>query len=267
MKNTIKIITAAVLLIAVAMSLAACGSKDVYDAFAEDGYTVKIRFDAGGAFVNDTQNVEIVEVYSENDTVTGSDGKTGIKLLEPTDSLRGDAAFKLAKVDGNYNCFQIGWYRERTPVLDSLGNPLDAFGVPTSESKRAPAYTYSGKWDFKNDLVTSDDLTDGEMTLYAAWAPFFTYEFYSENELGEFEKIASKQKLTLKIPTVSASTGRVSMNDFPKVNGKVFASAYLDEALTEQVSEDIDGREVFVNYENGTVTQTAVKIYIVWSED
>ena len=267
MKHTITKILAATLLIASAMSLAACGQGNIYDSLEKDGYTVRVRFDAGGAYVNDTQNVSIVEAYSEDNIVTSKDGASGIPLLAPDDPLRGEGVFKLAKIDGTNNYFQIGWYRERTPVVDSEGNPLDVFGVPTSESKREQAYTYGGQWDFDKDLVDPATLTDGEMTLYAAWAPFFTYEFYSQNDAGEFEKISSKQKLTLNVPKVNEATGKINMNDFPKVSGKVFAAAYLDEALTQPLDGNLDGRKSFVNYENGTVDKTVVRIYITWTEE
>ena len=267
MKNTIIRICAAILLIALAMSIAACGKGNVYDELAKQGYAVRVRFDSGGAFVNDTQNVTIVEVFSEDDIVTNSDGETGVMLLAPDDPIRGEGVFKLAKIDGTNNYFQIGWYTKRSPIVDDEGNPLDIFGVPTAESKREQAYTYSGLWDFDSDVVDPAALADGELTLYAAWAPFFTYEFYSQNESGEFELIGSKQKLTLLIPKVSEATGNINMNDFPKVSGKVFASAYLDEALTEEISENLDGRQLFVDYETGTVKQTVVKIYITWSEE
>ena len=267
MKNKIKRTIAAALLIAFAMSLAACGNGNIYDDLADEGYTVRVRFDAGGAFVNNTQNVTIVEVFNEDDVVTNSAGKTGIAILAPDDSIRGEGIFKLSKIDGTNNYFQIGWYRERMPVVDENGNPLDVFGVPTAESKREQAYTYSGKWDFDKDVIDPASLTDGEMTLYAAWAPFFTYEFYSQNESGVFEKIGSKQKLTLLVPKVSESTGKVTMNDFPKVSGKVFASAYMDEGLTEQISGNIDGRALFVDHEKGVATENVIKIYITWSEE
>ena len=267
MKNKILRTLAAVVLIALAMSLAACGNGNIYDSLADDGYTIKVRFEAGGAFVNDTQNVTIVEVFNEDDVVTNSAGKTGIALLAPDDPIRGDGVFKLSKVDGVYNYFQIGWYRERTPIVDSNGNALDVFGIPVSESKRDPAYTYSGKWDFDKDVIDPASLTNGELTLYAAWAPFFTYEFYSQNESGVFEMIGSKQKLTLVIPKVSAATGKVTMNDFPRVAGKTFAAAYLDENLTQEISGNIDGRALFVDNEKGIVTTNVVKVYITWSQE
>ena len=265
MKKSIKTILAAILLIAFAMSLAACGNKNIYESLADDGYTIRVRFDASGAFVNDTQNVTIVEAYNENEVVTNSAGKTGIAILAPDDPLRGNAQFKLAKTDGTYNYFQVGWYRERTPVTDANGNALDVFGELVSESKREPAYTYSGKWDFANDVVTSDDLTDGEMTLYAAWAPYFTYEFYAKNESGEFEKIGSKQKLTLNIPKENERTGKITMNDFPRVAGMTFEAAYLDEAMTQELTENLDGRSLYVDYEKGIATANVIKIYTTWT--
>ena len=264
MKKIIIRIIAAVMLMTMVVSMAACGSKNIYDTYAKDGYTVRGRYDSGGAFVNDTQDVTIVEVFSEND-VTTVNGKTGISLLAPDDSLRGEGVFKLAKIDGQNNYYQVGWYTKRTPRVDSNGNPLDAYGVPTSESGREQAYVYEGKWDFKNDVVEIGSLVDGEMTLYAAWIPFFTYEFYAKNEAGEYELIGSKQKLTLVIPewkTDRKGQLKLDMNDFPKVNGKVFESAYLDEAMTEELTADINGRESFVNTQNGTASCSVVKIYL-----
>ena len=256
MKKTIKTIVAAILLIAFAMSLAACGNKNVYDAL-EDGYTIKVRFDASGALVKGAQNVTIVEVYNENDVVTNSAGKTGVALLAPDDPLRKETEqFKLSKADEeNGTYFQIGWYRDRTSVVDENGNVT---------------YTYSGKWDFAKDVVTPDDLTDGEMTLYAAWAPLFTYEFYAQNESGKFEKIELKdklKKLTLLVPEGNEETKEVTMNDFPSVDGKTFASAYLDEAMTQEIAENLDGRTLYVDYEKGIAKQSVIKIYIAWAEE
>ena len=266
MKNKMIRIFAAIALIALAMSLAACTNGNIYDKLADDGYTVKVRFEASGAFVNNTQNVTIVEVFNKDDVVTTTAGKTGIALLAPEDPIRGEGKFELSKSDGVNNYFQVGWYKERTPVVDSNGNPLDVFGVLVSQSGREQAYTYSGKWDFDKDVIDPATLEGGEMILYAAWAPFFTYEFYSQNESGEYEKIGSKQKLTLEIPTVS-TTGKINMKDFPKVDGKVFAAAYLDENLTQKIDANLDGRTVFVDFDNGIATTNVVKVYITWTQE
>lgn len=268
MKTKIIRTLSAILLIALAMSLVACGNKTVYDELGEEGYTVKVRYDAGGAVVNETQNVTIVEVFNEKDVVTTAEGKTGIRLLAPDDSRRGtDGVFKLAKTDGQSNFFQAGWYTKRSLRVDANGAPVDAYGVPTAESGREQGYVYEGKWDFENDVIDPKTLENGELTLYAAWIPFFTYEFYSQNENGAFEKIGSMQKLTLLAPAWDEDDQEYDMNDFPELDGMKFKAAYFDEAMTKEVTADINGRQTFVDYEKGTVDSSVIKIYITWEID
>ncbi len=266
MKKTIVKMISFIILAAFAVSMVACSGGNVYDSLAKDGYDVKVRFESDGAVVNETQNVTIVEVYSSNDKVTVN-GKTGISILAPEDTKRGvDGVFKLAKTDGKNNYLLAGWYRERTPRVDADGNALDAYGIPTSVSGREQGYVFSGKWDFDKDVIELDTLKDGELTLYAAWVPFFTYEFYSEGENGQLELLGSKNKLTLTLPQWNDRKGEYNMKDFPKVDGKIFAGAYLDENMTEEITKDLDGREFFVDYEKGIALETAVKIYVKWAE-
>lgn len=266
MKRRLFIIALAVTLMALAVSMTACGDKNVYDKLAEDGYTVKVIFDAGGAVVNETQNVTIVEVFNENDVVTTPDGKTGIKLLSPDDSARGDGTFKLAMSDGENNYFSPGWYRERTLRVDGNGQPLDAYGIPTATSGREQAYVYSGRWDFENDVVDPASLENGEMTLYAAWVPFITYEIYADNGEGDFELIKSVKKIDFTFPTWNKSSGKLTTNDMPKIDGKTFAAAYLDGQMTQLAEGMIDGDVSFVDSENGTALASTVKIYTTWME-
>ena len=53
-------------------------------------------------------------------------------------------------------------------------------------------------------------------------------------------------------------------NNFLEVDGKTFEAAYLDEAMTEKIEQNIDGRERYVDYESGIASTTTVKIYIAW---
>lgn len=268
MKRQIIRMLSAILLVALATSLVACGNANIYDELGEQGYTVKIRYDAGGAVVNETQNVTIVEVFNEDDVVTTAGGKTGIKLLAPDDPVRGaEGTFKLAKIDGDNNFFQAGWYTKRTPRVDADGNPLDAYGELTSVSGREQGYVYEGKWDFDNDVVDPKNLENGELTLYAAWVPFFTYEFYSQKEDGSFEKLSSIKKLTLLVPTWNERSEKFDMNDFPRVDGKVFNKAYLDGEMTQEITANIDGRLNYTDYEQGIATSTTVNIYITWTDE
>ena len=251
------------LLIALSMSLAACGVKDVYKDLAQDGYSVKVRFEPCGAIVNETQNVTIVEVYNKDDIVTVN-GKSGIKLLAPDDQRRGDAVFKLAMNDGENNYFSPGWYRERTLRVNEKGEPLDAYGVPTAVSGREQGYVYSGRWDFDSDVVDPDALENGEFTLYSAWIPFFTYEIYNVDESAECELIKKVNKLDFTFPEWNERTGKIKMNDMPKVSGKTFLSAYSDIAMTDAFDGVIDGDSAFVDLERGIATNTTVKVYTEW---
>ena len=114
--------------------------------------------------------------------------------------------------------------------------------------------------------MSLDSFKDGEFVLYAGWVPFFTYEFYAMGEDGEYELLGSKNKLTLVLPQWNDRKGEYNMKDFPKVTDKVFAGAYLDAEMTEEISEDLDGRDYFIDYEKGIALETAVKIYIKWAE-
>ena len=231
------------LLAALSVSLAACGVADVYGDLEEDGYSVKVRFEPCGAVVNETQNVTIVEVYNKDDTVTVG-GKSGIKLLAPDDGRRGDATFRLAMNDGENNYFSPG--------------------IPCSVSGREQGYVYSGRWDFDSDVVDPESLENGEFTLYAAWIPFFSYEIYSVGDSEEPELIKTVNKLDFTFPEWNERTGKVKMNDMPKVNGKTFYAAYSDPGLTQEITETIDGDGTFVDLEKGIALETVVKIYTTW---
>ena len=270
MKKIITKIIAALMLITLVMSMAACGSNNIYDDYAKEGYTIRVRYDVGGgaARIKETQNVTIVEVYNEKDVVT-KNGKTGIALLAPDDPLRGEGILNIDNVDPETqsNFYPIGWYTKRTARVDSEGNALDIYGEKTSESGREQAYVYEDKWDFDNDVVVLSELQNGELTLYAAWAPYFTYEFYSEDETGAFVKVGDAQRLELRLPKWNERKQRYDMRDFPKIDGKTFVGAYLDEALTVQMTENLDGRELYTDYEKGILTQTVIKIYVRYTED
>ncbi len=253
------------LLIAMSVSLAACGGADVYGDLAEDGYSVKVRFEPCGAVVNETQNVTIVEVYNKDDIVTVN-GKSGIKLLAPDDQRRGEAVFKLAMNDGENNFFSPGWYRERTLRVNEKGEPLDAYGVPCTVSGREQGYVYSGRWDFENDVIDPDALENGELTLYAAWIPFFTYEIYTVDESGECELLKKVNKLDFTFPEWNERNGKINMNDMPKVKESTFLAAYSDPNLTEALDGSIDGDGKFVDIEKGIALDTTVKIYTTWIE-
>ncbi len=264
MKKRILSIVSILLLTAIAVSMAGCATNDVYGELYDEGYTVKVIYDVGGAHVNETQNNQVRELYRAEDVVTRG-GKTGIPLLSPTDPLRGEAVFKLSKIDDGRNFFQLGWYRTRTLRTDENGTPLDMYGESTAVSGKEQAYVYGDKWDFDRDVIEESMLVDGEFTLYAAWAPYFNYEFYGMSEDG-WEMLDDFSGITLKLPEWNERRGKYNMKDFPEIDGKEFVAAYFDEALTEALTEDFNGSVHLINDEKGIADTFTVKIYTVWRD-
>ena len=244
--------------------LAGCSQWELpYEGLDADGYTVSVRFDpVGGAFAN-TENVQVVDVFSFADAKKDSAGNYQFKLLTPDDIRRGDRAFSISK----NGCFFAGWYRECSLRTDEAGNPLDAYGRPTSESGLEQGYTYSGKWDFAADTLSVPEgnysSEEPYMTLYAAWIPYFNFEFYVQNADGGFDLYESKQLISLGIPEWDLSTGKINMNGFPEISGKTFEAAYLDEAMTKSVTETLTGD---IDYEHGIGATEKICVYTKFAE-
>lgn len=244
--------------------LSGCSQWELpYEGLNSEGYTVSVRFDpCGGAFAN-TENVQVVDVFRLADAKKDASGNYQLKLITPDDSRRGDRAFSISK----NGCFFAGWYRECSPRTDASGNPLDAYGRPTSESGLEQGYTYSGLWNFESDTlsVPEGNYSSEEplMTLYAAWIPYFNFEFYVQNESGSFDLYESKQLIELDIPAWDLSTGKLDMNSFPEIDGKTFEGAYLDEAMTKPVTEKLTGD---IDYEHGVSATEKICVYTKFAE-
>ncbi len=229
MNKKIKLILLSCLLLTFVLIAASC-SKDPspYKGYNKDGYTVSVKFDAnGGTFAASTE--VIVDTYdiSEYETVNG---KKSIRLFAPEDPIRGKQQTYVAKKLGGY--YLAGWYTERTEVTDANGNV---------------SYTYGGRWDFANQRLEVDaegsyDSKEPQITLYAAWVPAFTYEFYVFNADGtaELKNTVSVNPLEdkgLRYPGFNETTGqRGYQNDFPMLDfGKTYDKIYSDEAKTDML--------------------------------
>lgn len=262
MKKRIISALVAILLIASAVSMAACG-QDTYSQLADKGYTLKVNYDVGGADVGGKKITTIVEVFNPDQAIS-VDGKSGFYLLplDSDDRDSSDVIYELEKYDNNKKYFLVGWYRERTPRVDENGQALDCYGLPVSETGREQGYIYSGLWDFENDLLSPEEFDEnGDFYLYAAWAPRFTYEIYVMNENGEFDLETSLYQLKLEYPDIEK--GR--MKDYPEISGKTFNAAYLDEEMTSLITGNIDMTETYMDFEKGINTSTVIKIYATYS--
>ncbi|MBQ8258119.1 MAG: hypothetical protein IJY97_01020 [Clostridia bacterium] len=251
-------------LITVLCILTGCSQWELpYEGLNSEGYTVSVRFDpCGGAFAN-TENVQVVDVFRLADAKKDASGNYQLKLITPDDSRRGDRAFSISK----NGCFFAGWYRECSPRTDASGNPLDAYGRPTSESGLEQGYTYSGLWNFESDTlsVPEGNYSSEEplMTLYAAWIPYFNFEFYVQNESGSFDLYESKQLIELDIPAWDLSSGKLNMNSFPEIDGKTFEGAFLDDAMTKPITEKLTGD---IDYEHGISATEKICVYTKFAE-
>lgn len=193
MKKIIISILSVVFVGCLCAGLTACSTNDTkVDEYEKQGYLVSVKYDAnGGQFLN-IEDRYMLDMFKPDLYTKDSDGKVKIKLLEPTDSLRGK---DITLTRSGY--FYAGWYKDRQLVKNDEGNVLDDNGTVLYENaddgryyydsdfeKRAyPAYTYSDYWDFENDVVEYNEQTGKvELILYAGWVPYYTFTYYYKFE-------------------------------------------------------------------------------------
>lgn len=260
MKQGWKILIAAALLATAAVAATGCSPADAYREVGELGYDVRVRFDANGGLFAGRQDVSLVDVFNADD-YKNADGTVSIPLLPPEDELRGNATPYEVTRDGY---ILVGWYRTRTPRVDSAGQALDDYGAPVAQSGRPQGYTYGGRWDFATDRVDATAAVAGTdvLTLYAAWVPRISYEFYyveagKDPVLYKSEAVAGLSRL----PVWNTENGRLDMGDIPAREGYTFDGAYLDAALSTPIE---GGLENPVDLATGTATASTVRVYTTW---
>ncbi len=247
MKQKIKSLLFGLLVLSFVLLLSGCGeSATPYETNNKDGYSVSVKYDAnGGTFTTNTS--VIVDSFN-------TDGKSEVALILPDDSRRENDAFTATK-NGH---FLAGWYKERIETTDDDGNKI---------------YTYSGKWDFENDLLKIDNsknysADEPALTLYAAWVPLFEIEFYSldSGELIDTMKYDPTGEKQLQVPAWDEETGAVEMFDFPKREGYTYNKAYFDSEGTNELLGETLTHPGDVNEEDATATDSVLKLYVDWTE-
>ena len=255
MNKGLKAILIMALAVVTALLITSCkGVDNPYASNENDGYTVNVRYDAnGGTYATNT--TVIVDSYSPADFPGGM-----LPLLPPDSDLR-EKPFS-AKKSGY---FLAGWYTERTAVLDGDGNHLDEDGNVASESGNAPAYTYSGYWDFESDRLDLNGLEGNTVTLYAAWVPEFSFEFINKATGEQYGSISINPLDNSKIITLPAwntATGRMDKNGFPELIGKTFDKAYTDAEGNNQITDATVTHTGSIDLSTATATDNVMKIYV-----
>ncbi len=208
-----------------------------------EGYSVSVMFDANGGIFTTNTSV-IVDSYNLADLNGGK-----IALIAPDNGARGNDAF--APVNNGY--FLAGWYTERTETENG--------------------YTYSGRWDFEQDVLEVDTTAsyaanEPVLTLYAAWVPLFQVDFKdvaSGEVLGSYtyDPTAGAQ---LSVPQWDEETGAIEMYKFPARSGYTFEAAYYDENAAEPITTDTLVHSGKVDYETGTAVDNVMTVYTSWME-
>lgn len=235
------------LLLAMLLAVTGCGDADPYKANDAADYCVSIAFDANGGSFTTTDTPVIVDSFNVQQITPNAQGMVEIPLLEPDAESRKDAC--VASKDG---CFLVGWYAKCTQNSDGT-------------------VTYAEPWDFENDRLSVDpngSYTSSEpvLTLYAAWAPEYTVEYYDleSGELIGTQKLSPAGGTDIQLPTWNAETGAMDMYKVPQREGYTFMGASYDPQGAQAVEGSVIPHPAQLNLENATVTDGNLKLYTTW---
>ncbi|MBR2465897.1 MAG: hypothetical protein IKB38_03075 [Clostridia bacterium] len=210
MKKKILILTGAALMLATLLLLTACGDSSPYGELAEDGYTVCVRYDAnGGDFACNGTYISVVDVYHSS--------QDSIKLFPPDSPIRQPAELRY-DVQLSMSSYKfVGWFPAE---VNDKGEVVDEDGNPVSVSGKEPKFTSQEAWDFEEQRFKLDKSKTYSrdvpaITLCAKWEPHYTFEFYVEDENGNWINFTKKNKegvtekliykgLTPELPSISS---------------------------------------------------------------
>lgn len=265
MKKCWKYLIVAAFVLTMVVAVTGCSQWDPpYKSLDEKGYTVSVRFDANGGVFAGTKDVSVVDVFNPADYKTNAEGKAQIPLLTPDNPIRQQKAFVASKTGH----FLAGWYTERTPRVNEEGKALDAWGELTSVSGREQGYTYSGKWNFDTDYLevnaAGTSSSKDTLTLYAAWVPYYNFEFYTLSADGTAQLYETKQLLEIAMPEWDMESGKQELGDVPAKTGFTFEQAYTDTGMTAPIEDTVIRGQI--DEEKGISLTPTIKVYTTWTE-
>ena len=274
--------------------LTSCTSKTKIQEAQNSGKVIKVTYDANGGTYLNREGITIIDMFDPSKYQADNQGVKHIKLLSPTDAKRptgGSEGVYITKT----NNFLVGWYKNRTAKTNTSGNVVNAEGQELElvnneyylksdkTVKSEPLYEYSGHWDFENDTVDyKSDMKEFEMTLYAVWSEYFSFDYYYEKD-GKWEKYDSNSfdyvttnqegsqtydKDTIWVPRYVDGTMVYTHNyhnnstyKFPSIEGTTFKKAYTDSAKTNEITDSFE-HQGYINYETGKAVNPVQNIYV-----
>lgn len=279
---------------------AGCSMSEL-EKYQEQGYTVMVTYDANGGWFLGRDGITVMDLFNPSKYEADPDGTVHIKLKEPTDLSRptsGTGNVTLTKQEH----FFAGWYQSRELLKNEDGEVVDEYGVVLELNEEGkyvyplevgeekpkegmPAYTYAERWDFETDTIDYQE-EDGlfEMTLYAAWIPYYQFDYYyrveGETEWKYYDTTTFDYKTTKaeNSPTHDKDTIWVpdwqngAMNhsyryanneefSFPKISGTTFIAAYLDADCTQKIDGSLEHAGT-LDYEIGRAVNRVQNVYV-----
>ena len=281
MRKTLKALLIVGSLGALCAGLAACAKDTMIDEYYKQGNTIKVTYDGSGGEILGSNQVSIIDMFNPDKYTPESDGYIRIKLRDPSTRPGKIEGTTINVSRDGYSL--VGWYQARElvknedgKVLDDAGNELTMDKVTgtyyrvrlNSDGKEVhedavPAYTFSKPWNFETDRVEYKEGEYTPLTLYAAWVPRYSFEYYYESENKETKQTewtkfatttfdyleaqgidrsdSTKITDTVFIPDWSTATGKMehkysNVYTFPSLDKKTFKAAYRDMDCTQQIT-------------------------------
>lgn len=298
--------------LAFACTFAGCSELTTVEKYEKEGYVVSVTYDGNGGSFMGISGVSITDMFNPSNYEKENDGTVHIKLMEPTHPDRPSAGGEKIELTMEEHFF-AGWYQNREVKMvddkpvDEAGNelvfveedgyyyyPEDLEAGDTEENPLipvTPAYTYSGYWDFANDVLVYDEEEDEKisMTLYAAWVPYYEFHYYYQVD-GEWTQHSTVTKFDYKTTQLNndeADTiytpvwdegalnhkhtyANYQTYNFPSVTGMTFEKAYSDADLTNEITNNFkhSGNLIVASgAEKTLVVENRIQnIYIEYSE-
>ena len=254
----------------------------MYEEYDEQGYSIRIEFDANGSYFGNSNQGRVFDVYNPDTLpINEENGMKIIKLIDPEDEIRGKANAHELERNAINGCFFAGWYT-MTELLDEQGD------VVKDESGNT-VYVYD-KWDFEKDTLEIDPKKEytsevPTLTLHAAWVKTPTVEVYDYDEktgkemlLGTYviKSPANDKNAIITAPYLDLAKGEynfATLKDTYKwqerftseENGQVitsfFEGLYLDKSMQQSIGAQYTHPYEY-NEENATMKNEVLKLYV-----
>ena len=270
MNKKIKFLIITCMLLLVVLAITSCKQSNIYNDYDEQGYSIRIEFDANGSFFGNSNQVRVFDMYNLDELPTNEAGMKVIKIVNPEDISRGkENAYELQrKAKPGY--FFAGWYTEMTAKKDENGNTY---------------YEYNGKWDFENGVLEIDPnkeytASKPTLTLHAAWVKIPTIEIYDgETSIGKIDitNPANTSNAVITTPYIDLAKGeynfgiiksllseRIVTGEDTKVTS-FYEGLYLDKELTEKLGETYTHPYEY-DEQTATIKNEVLKLYVNYEE-